>query len=78
VTRVPGLRPEPERACCSSASRRASSASILCFWSSAGEQLPRDARVFFHDAHFSEEGSSRLAELVAGHLLAREPLAEFR
>jgi hypothetical protein len=37
-------------------------------------QLPRNAEIFYDDAHYTEEGSRRLARLVADHLLAREPL----
>ncbi len=34
-------------------------------------RLPRDATVFWDDAHFTEEGARRVAELVAGYLLER-------
>jgi lysophospholipase L1-like esterase len=36
--------------------------------------LPRDTSVFWDDAHFTEEGARRVAEAVARHLLATEPL----
>ena len=39
-------------------------------------QLPRDSSVFYDDAHFTEEGARRVADLVADHLLATPPLAE--
>ncbi len=38
------------------------------------EGIPRDAIHFYDDAHFSEAGSARVAELLADYLLAREPL----
>jgi hypothetical protein len=41
----------------------------------AAAQLPRTAEIFYDDAHYTEEGSRRLARLVADHLLAREPLS---
>ncbi len=44
----------------------------------AAEQLPRTAEIFFDDAHYTEEGSRRLARLVAEHLLEHEPLSRRR
>lgn len=41
-------------------------------------RLPKDTAVFWDDAHFTEEGARRVAEIVAGHLLEREPLAGLR
>jgi lysophospholipase L1-like esterase len=38
-------------------------------------QLPRDGVVFWDDAHFTVEGSRRLARLVADYLRAHPPLA---
>lgn len=38
-------------------------------------RLPKDGSIFWDDAHFTEEGSRRLAQLVADYLLARTPLA---
>jgi len=38
-------------------------------------QLPRERVVFWDDAHFTVEGSRRLAQLVSDYLLSREPLA---
>lgn len=40
--------------------------------------LPKELAVFWDDAHFTEEGARRLAEIVAGYLLAHEPLAGLR
>jgi hypothetical protein len=44
----------------------------------AAARLPKDASIFWDDAHFTEEGSRRLAQIVADHLLEREPLASRR
>ena len=41
----------------------------------AASRLPREGRVFWDDAHFTEEGARLLAELVTDFLLSREPLA---
>ena len=38
-------------------------------------QLPRDGVVFWDDAHFTVEGSHRLAQLVSDYLRAQAPLA---
>ncbi len=38
-------------------------------------ELPREGALFWDDAHFTVEGSRRLARLVADYLLSREPLA---
>jgi hypothetical protein len=32
--------------------------------------IPRDTSIFWDDAHFTEEGARRVAELVSGYLLA--------
>jgi len=39
-------------------------------------QIPRHRDFFYDDAHFTEQGSARLASLVANYLLEREPLKE--
>ena len=36
--------------------------------------IPRTAKVFYDDAHFTDHGSNLVSEVVAGHLLAREAL----
>lgn len=36
--------------------------------------LPKDAAFFWDDAHFTERGAERVAELVADYLLSRAPL----
>jgi len=41
----------------------------------AASELPRTTEVFFDDAHFTEAGSARLAELIAQRLLADERLS---
>ena len=44
----------------------------------AASLLPRDTRVFWDDAHFTEEGARRLAERMAEFLLSRVPLTTLR
>lgn len=39
-------------------------------------QLPRDGAMFWDDAHFTVEGSHRLAQLVSDYLRRSEPLAK--
>jgi lysophospholipase L1-like esterase len=39
-------------------------------------RLPRDSSIFYDDAHFTEEGARRVAELVARFLLATPPLVQ--
>lgn len=39
----------------------------------AASQLPRSLEVFFDDAHFTEAGAARLADLIAERLLAERP-----
>ena len=43
----------------------------------AAARLPRTAGMFFDDAHYTEAGARRLAEIVADYLLAHEPIASF-
>lgn len=38
-------------------------------------ELPRNATIFWDDAHFTEEGARRVAEHAARYLLQREPLS---
>jgi hypothetical protein len=38
-------------------------------------QLPREGIYFWDDAHFTVEGSRRVAQIVSDYLLSREPLA---
>ena len=40
----------------------------------AAAQVTRTTAMFYDDTHFTEAGSSRLADLLADHLLARQPL----
>ena len=44
----------------------------------AAALIPKDASVFYDDAHFTEEGSRQLAALVAARLLENAPLRETR
>jgi lysophospholipase L1-like esterase len=41
----------------------------------AAASLPKTGEIFWDDLHFTEEGARRMADLVAGHLLATDPLA---
>jgi lysophospholipase L1-like esterase len=41
-------------------------------------QLPREGALFWDDAHYTVEGSRRVAQIVADYLLSREPLARPR
>jgi hypothetical protein len=38
-------------------------------------QLPREGAFFWDDAHYTVEGSRRVAQIVSDQLLSREPLA---
>jgi hypothetical protein len=38
-------------------------------------QLPKESDMFTDDMHYTERGSRRMAEIVAGHLLETPPLA---
>ena len=44
----------------------------------AASEMPRSAELFFDDAHFTEAGSARIAELIAHRLLVDEPLHALR
>ena len=46
---------------------------VECF--DLASRLPRDTALFWDEAHFTVQGARRVAELVSGYLLDREPLA---
>ena len=42
------------------------------------EMVPKTTKVFYDDAHFTEYGSTMVAERLAEYLLATEPLSQMR